>query len=448
MKHGFKIDFRFRVAAALILAVACAGLPVAAGADEPETQQGDAKFQATYIWQRKPPFPALYTGSHSLTPSSERSYTLTATAYLGLRTWKGGEVYYNPEMIQAVALSNLTGLGGFTNGETQRGSGPNPKFYNARFFLRQTWEFGGGTEMVESDINKLAGPVNSRRLVLTVGKLTLLDVFEANEFAHDPRTQFMNWALMTYGAWDYAADSRGYSIGAALEYYRDDWVIRAARFEEPKESNGLPLDSKIMDHHGDQVELEHAHQIAGQPGKLRFLVFQNAARMGGFRDAIAYAQANGGTPDVSSVRTERMKRGWGASLEQKVNRDVGLFARASWNDDQSETYAFTEIGNSLSGGLSIKGAAWDRPTDTVGLGFASNGLSSAHRDYLALGGHGFFIGDGALNYRREQIFECYYNVNATRHSWLSFDYQHVINPAYNADRGPVNIYGVRLHLEF
>ncbi len=204
-----------------------------------------------------------------------------------------------------------------------------------------------------------------------------------------------------------------------------------------------------MAHYGDNVEVEHAHEIAGQPGKIRVLAFRNTANMGGFRDAFDYARINGGEPAVNNVLKERFKHGAGINLEQYVNKYVGLFARASWNDDQSETYAFTEIDNSLSGGVIVKGTAWHRAGDTAGLAFVNNGLSSAYRNYLAAGGHGFFIGDGQLlNYRREQIIEGYYNLNVTKNSWVSFDYQRIVNPAYNADRGPVNIYGLRLHLEF
>jgi high affinity Mn2+ porin len=456
MKYVFQARPHARRAAGV---VRCVGLVLALGTtyavpavtrgEEPEVQNRDVKAQTTYAWQRKPPFDALYSGRNSLSAGYEKSYTWTATLYAGTKTWwQGGEVYFNPELIQSVALSNLTGLGGLSNGENQKGSGPNPKIYNARLFLRQAWGFGGGDVAVESAFNQLAGQVDRRRLVLTAGKLALIDVFDNNSFSHDPRTQFMNWSLMTHGAFDYAADSRGYSWGATLEYYYDDWAFRIGRFEQPKESNGLPLDSRIMAHYGDNFEVEHAHEIAGQPGKIRVLAFRNTAKMGGFRDAIDYARINGGEPAVGNVRKERFKNGAGISLEQYVNKYVGLFARASWNDDQSETYAFTEIGNSLSGGVFVKGTAWNRAGDTAGLAFVSNGLSSAHRDYLAAGGHGFFIGDGQLNYRREQIIEGYYNLNVSKNSWVSFDYQRIVNPAYNAARGPANIYGLRLHLEY
>ncbi|MDD5180983.1 MAG: carbohydrate porin [Gallionellaceae bacterium] len=413
-----------------------------------QVENRNSKFQVTYVWQRKSAFTAPYSGTNSLTPELEkRSYSLSATAYFGARVWQGGEVYFNPEVIMSQSLSSLTGLGGLTNGENQKGGGANPTFYNARLFLRQTWGFGGGSEKVESAANQLAGTIDKHRLVLTAGKIGLIDVFDGNAFSHDPRTQFLNWSLMTHGAFDYAADQRGYTVGAALEYYHDDWVFRIGRFEQPKESNGLPLDSRIMAHHGDQFEIEHGYEIAGQPGKLRLLAFHNEARMGGFQNALDLWKANGkaGVPDVGNVRKDQSKYGFGINLEQNLDNDIGLFIRASWNDGSTETYAFTEIERSLSGGVMVKGTAWSRPNDILGLGYACNGLSSVHRAYLAAGGLGVFIGDGRLNYQPEEIFEGFYNLNITRNTLLTLDYQHIANPAYNTDRGPVSVAGVRLH---
>lgn len=192
-----------------------------------------AKLQTTYVWQRKPAFPAAYSGTNSLSPEAERrSYTLSATAFLGTRTWQGGELYFNPEMIMGQSLSNLTGLGGLSNGENQKGGGPDPTFYLARLFVRHTWGYGGDRNKIESAPNQLAGQTDRRRLVLTAGKLSLTDIFDNNSFSHDPRTQFLNWSLMTHGAFDYAADQRGYSVGSALEFYYDDWAFRAGRFEQ------------------------------------------------------------------------------------------------------------------------------------------------------------------------------------------------------------------------
>src|SRR5712691_3274080 len=331
-------------------------------AQEAQEEASGAKFQATYVWQRKSPFDAAYSGVNSLSPGREKSYSFTATAALGTRTWSGGELYFDPEVAQGVPLSRLTGLGGFTNGEIARITGPDPTIYRARLFARQTWGFGGGGEKMEPDANQLAGSVDRQRLVLTAGNLSVLDIFDDNALSHDPRTQFLNWSLMTHGAYDFAADARGYSWGLALEYFHDDWRLRAGRFIQPKEPNQLPLDSRILKHYGDQVEIERTHSLAEQPGKLRLLVFRNAARMARYQDALDLAAQTGGAPDINAVRSvERVKRGFGFNFEQEISSSVGLFGRASWADGQTETYAFTEIDRSLSGGVSVKGATFGRP---------------------------------------------------------------------------------------
>ncbi len=415
--------------------------------DAPE--ETSAKFQTTYVWQGKSPFGAPYSGPHSLSPDREKSYSFTATAALGTRAWTGGEFYFNPEVAQGVPLSGLTGLGGFTNGEIARTSGPTPTFYRARLFARQTWGFGGGSESVQSDANQLAGSVDRRRLVLTAGNLAVLDIFDDNRFSHDPRTQFLNWSLMTHGAYDYAADARGYSWGFALEYFHDASTLRAGRFIQPKEPNQLALDPRVFKHYGDQVEIERAYALANRPGKLRILVFRNVARMAGYQDALDLAAQAGGAPDINAVRTvERVKHGLGLNFEQEISPTVGLFGRASWADGQTETYAFTEIDRSLSGGVSVKGGAFGRARDSLGIAYVRNGLSTAHRDYLGAGGLGFFLGDGALNYRPENILESYYSLDVAKNTLFSADFQRISNPGYNADRGPATVVSARLHYGF
>ena len=379
--------------------------PLFACAEDIQEEQWNAHFQTTYIWQKKPSFNAPYTSQYSLQPEREKAYSFSATAALGWRPWHGGELYLDPEVVQGVPLSNLRGLGGMTNGEQQKTSGANPTLYRARLFLRQTIDLGGETSAVESDMNQLAGMVSRRRVVVTVGNLAVIDLFDNSAFAHDARTQFLNWALLAHGAYDFAADARGYSWGAAVEYFHDDWVLRAGRFMQPVESNGLALDSRLFKHYGDQVELEHAHTLGDQPGKLRILAFRNTANMGDFREALADAPNNGGIPDVSRVRARRSKHGFGVSAEQNITGDTAVFGRASWNDGASETYAFTEIERSVSAGAVVKGRAWNRADDQAGIALIRNGLSRAHRDYLAAGGHGAFIGDGNLNYRPESIVE-------------------------------------------
>lgn len=428
-----------------VLALACCACLARAEESDPE-KNWDARFQSTYIWQQKPSFRADYSGPNSLSTQREKAYTFSSTAYLGWRPAAGLEVWFNPEVVQGVPFSGLHGFGGFPNGEQQKVSGPNPTFYRSRLFLRKTWTLGGEDLQLEAQANQFALSTKQDRLVLTAGNLAVTDVFDPNSYAHDARTQFMNWAFLTHGAFDFAADARGYSWGAALEYYRDDWAFRAGRFMQPAQSNGLRLDKRIWRYYGDQAEIEHAHRLAGRPGQTRLLVFRNHVRMGAFDDAIA--SAGGAIPDLAPVRREQSKRGLAVAFEQEVQEDVGVFGRASWHDGRTETYAFTEIDRSVSAGVSIRGRSWSRAQDTVGMAVAVNGLSSAHQRYLAGGGLGAFLGDGALNYGRERIGEVYYSLQLAKGAWLSLDYQRILHPGYNRDRGPVSVASARMHLKF
>ncbi|WP_198970368.1 carbohydrate porin [Xylophilus sp. ASV27] len=444
-RHGL------RIATALLLGLCGTARAAEAAAAEPGPEPWNLHAQATYVWQIKPSFPAAYSGPDSLSPERARSYSFTSTAFMGLRLGPATEAYFNPEVVQGLPLSNLTGLGGPTNGELQKAAGSSPTFYRARLFLRHTWGLGGGTEQVESDANQLAGAYDKRRLTLTAGNFALTDVFDNSLHASDARTQFLNWSFLTHGAYDYAADSRGYTWGAALDYrHGDDWSLRAGRFLQPKQSNGLPLDRRIFSHYGDQVELERRYTVGGREGSLRLLGFHNVAVMAGFDDALAYARQNGGTPELAPVRKRRSKYGAGVHLEQQVADGVGVFLRASANDGRSEPYAFTSIDRAFSAGATFEGARWGRPLDALGLAAAVNGLSSAHRAYLAAGGTDFFVGDGRLRYRTENIFEGYYRIGfglGRSDAALSFGLQLIHNPGYNADRGPVKIGTVRLHVE-
>lgn len=435
--------------AALCLGVVLPGLCAAQMADE---QQADVKFQLTYNWQRHGSFRQSYSAANSMSPVRDKMYTFSTTAHIGGRPWQGGEVYFNPEIAQGVPFGGiLVGLGGFTNGEITRAAGTNPTIYRQRLFLRQTWNHGGGSEKVDSDFNQLAGSVDKNRFVLTVGNFSTLDVFDDNAYAKDPRAQFMNWSHWTYAAFDYAADARGFGWGFAGEWYRDDWVVRFGRMTGPREPNGLPTDFAIGRHYGDQVEVERAYTLFGQPGRARVLAWRNRAVLASFSDALAFMRANpGGNPQAFfAVRgAPKIKYGIGVNLEQSLGRDGGVFLRAMKADGKTETHAFTEVDGSLSVGGSIKGKSWGRAGDTVGIAFARNTLSDERRRYLEAGGISFFIGDGALNYRPEQILETYYSVGVTKSLWFTFDVQHIRNPAYNADRGPVNVLAFRLHAHF
>jgi len=367
-----------------------------------------------------------------------------------MRLWKGAEFHFNPEVAQGVAFSELHGLGGLPNGELAKTAGTNPTLYRARAFLRQTWGLGGDTEKIDADFNQFANVVDKRRVVLTAGNFAAPDVFDAVSYAQDPRTQFMNWSFMAHPSFDYAADARGYNWGVALEYIDSEngWAVRAGRFLQPVESNGLPLDTRFMKHYGDMIELEKSYTLLGQEGKVRLLGWRNQARMGRFDDAIALGQATGNAPDLSLVRKEHAKVGVGLSFEQKAGDNLGLFARLNWSDDKSETYAFTEAGRSVSFGGLLKGTVWHRPNDVLGVAFAMNMLGPDHRAYLAAGGSGAFLGDGGLNYGHERVLELFYSLQVTKALAISPDFQLIQNPGYNRDRGPAKFVGVRVHAEF
>jgi hypothetical protein len=413
----------------------------------------NAKFQSTYIWQHQAGFHSPYSGANSLTASPDKTYTFSFTAAFGKRLWDGAGLYFDPEVVQGVPLSNrLIGMGGFYNGEITRAAGPNLVAYRARLFVRQIWGLGGGQEAVESEMNQLAGMVDRNRIVLTAGFFAVLDIFDNNKYAHDPRTQFMNWCNMTSCAFDYAADARGYSWGVALEDYQGDWVFRFGQFMEPKDPNMLALDWQFFKHYGQNFEIEHAHELMGQPGKVRLLAFRNAVRTGSFADALASpnftADNAAGIPATGTVRKEAVKYGFGYNIEQAFTPEIGLFSRAVWQDGHYETFAFTEAHRSFELGVSLGGNLWRRERDTMGVSYMRNALSGIYRQYLAAGGLGYFIGDGKLNYGDEQIVEAYYSLGVAKNASLTADFQHLRNPAYNADRGPVSIAGVRLHVEF
>ncbi|GAA4328897.1 hypothetical protein GCM10023144_15150 [Pigmentiphaga soli] len=439
----------FRRFGGACLALACAApwLPASAQGDD-AGERFALHAQSTYVWQRKPSMDAAYDGPNSLGAPSARSYSFTATIDVGARLWQGAEFHFNGEGARGAALSGLHGMGGLSNGELAKTAGSDLTLYRARAFVRQTWGLGGATQDVDADMNQLAGTVDTRRLVLTAGNLSVLDVFDGVEASHDPRTQFLNWSFMTYGAFDYAADARGYTWGASLEYIGDGWAVRAGRFMQPRESNGTELDTHLGRHYGDQVEFQKDYTLFGRAGTARVLAFRNHARMGSFDDAIAAAQGGGGAPDLATVRAEHSKSGFGFGFEQAVGAGASVFLRASRADGKTETYAFTEIDRALAAGLALDGGAWSRPGDTAGLALALNGLSSAHREYLRRGGLGAFLGDGGLSYGSERIVEGYYSWRPLKRLWLTADAQFVRNPGYNRDRGPAKVFSLRVHTEF
>ena len=419
---------------------------------EPETSS--VHFQTTAVFQEHGAFRSSYQGQNSLSSGREVRNTFTHTLFLGRKIWSGGEFYLNPEIAYGRGFSNVTGLAGFSNGEVSRVTGPDPTLYRARMFLRQTFGMNGtrmngsGTaesESVSGGANRLSGAVESSRIVFTLGNFSALDVFDDNRYAHDARAQFLNWALMTNGAWDYPADARGYTWGASIEYIALAWALRYGRFLMPREANGLRLDYNHSQAHGDVLEFESKHRLMDREGALRLLLFSNRAHMGAYRQTIEERVPG---VDIKQTAEYRRKYGWGVNLEQSLFPGIGAFARLGWNDGRSETFAWTEIDRHTSLGLSLRGAFWGRDADTLAIAALRNGLSEDHRDFLAAGGYGFILGDGALNYGEERIVEAYYALAVTQRSAVTLDAQRVVNPAYNRDRGPVDIYSLRLHYEF
>ena len=426
-----------------------------ATAQDAAPQDIDAKFQSTYVWQNKPSFRSPYAAANSLRGDAETSYTWTMTAYLGWRPWANGELYFNPESIQGKPLSNVTGLGGLTNAELQKSASSQIRFYRARLFYRHTVGLNAGLnadakgeqEELESDQNQLAGKVDKRRFVVTAGNLSITDMFGTSDITGNGRTQFLNWSSIGHGHFDYAADARGFPWGAVGELYWDDWTIRGGRFLQPRVSNGLRLDYRIFKHYGDQLEVERRHALAGQPGVVKVFGFRNVTSMASFRDALN-AAAPGAAPVLELSRRRQSKSGWGVSFEQSLSSDLRVLARGGAHDGKTESFAFTEIDRSVFFAASLKGSRWGRAQDHLGVSFGRNELSSDHRNFLAAGGSGFFLGDGRINYAAEQILEAYYSWVPLKGSSISLDWQRITNPGYNRDRGPVNIGSVRLHYEF
>ena len=430
-----------------LLSILLAALLLPASAFAQDDEAWNAHFQATYVRQVQPAFHSPYAGPHSLSGQPGASYSVTGTAALGLRLGDATEVYLDPEVAQGVPLSGLGGMAAFPNGELAKTSGASLKLYRARFFARHTFELGGDAVAVEGDANQLKSTYDSKRVVITAGEVSVLDLFDANTLAHDPRTQFMNWALMTYGAYDYPADARGYTSGLAVDVDDGPWTLRAGRFAEPRSPNGLPLDLHLLRRYGDQVELVHTHEAGAYAGAVRVLAFRSRARMATYGDALAAAPASG-VPDLDAVRTSaHVKSGIGIDAEQQVASDVGVFVRAMKADGRTETYAFTESDASLAAGLSIKGTRWSRGKDTVGLALGADAISAAHREYLERGGQTSFLGDGALRYGRERLAELYYRADLGAGFALTADVQRIANPGYNMDRGPAAFYALRLHWE-
>jgi high affinity Mn2+ porin len=411
-----------------------------------ETDRFAFHGQATFLGQYDPPFRAPYSGQNSLTPNTARE-TTDVTLYAGVRLWQGAEAWINPEIDQGFGLSRSVGVAGFPSGEAYKVGADFPYTRLQRAFVRQTIDLGGEVQKVDAGLNQFSGSQTSDRLVLTVGKIGVVDIFDTNKYAHDPRGDFMNWSIVDTGTFDYAADAWGYTVGGAAEWYQGPWTLRGGLFDLSIAPNTTTLDPTFGQFQSIG-EIERRYSIWDQPGKLAVTGFLTRGRMGSFEDAIQLAALTGTPANIAAVRQYQSRGGISMNLEQQLMPNVGFFARAGFANGDIEPYEFTDIDRTVAAGLSISGKQWGRDDDTFGIAGVVNGISSAHQAFLNAGGLGILVGDGQLpNPGSERIMETYYSfpVLAAR---VTLDYQLIINPAYNRDRGPVSVLGFRVHTQY
>ncbi len=448
MLRSLRILQKLALPALLAMARMRAQTPVDPCLAQSEAQRWNLYFQSTGIGDMHPGFPAQYSGPNSLPDYMEKRVSWTGTIFADLRLTDDLDIVINPEIAGGRGFGMVTGLAGFPNGEIPRVGAATPTLYLARGFLRYVAPLGGDAEMVESGPNQLAGSQASDRFTFVAGKFAATDFFDNNTYSHDPRTQFMNWSIMDDGAWDYPADVRGYTVGVYEELTFGGWSVRNATMMEPSVANGPLLDTHVTKNRGEAVEVERRFLIGSHPGAVRTMGFLNRDDGGSFLEALHNAELTGTTPTLDGTRRNgALKYGFGVNFEQELTRDIGVFGRYGWADGKTEAWAFTQIDRTLSGGVSLGGRIWRRPQDHVGAAFARNYLSGDQRAFLAAGGLGFIIGDGALDYAPEQVFETYYAVPLSYGFTASLDYQHFVDPAYNQARGPVSVYSLRLHWE-
>ena len=441
----------FALAASALLAQPTCALAANPTASATTAEAPDERFaihgQVTYVEQETGAFNAPYAGANSLSPRIGRE-TVDATLFLGARLWSGAEAWLTPEIDQGFGLSNTLGVAGFPSGEDYKVGKKLPYLRLPRAFVRQTVSLGEATEPVERVANQLAGSRSPDRWVFTVGKFAVTDVFDASQYSHDPRSDFFNWSVIDAGTFDYAADAWGLTVGAAAERYRGAWTLRAGVFDLSNVPNSEHLEPAG---HEFQIvaEAEKRHELRGEPGKVLLTYFLTRGRMALLDEAVRLAATTGGPVDVSAVRRYRSRIGVSFVVEQQVASDVGLFARGGKAQGNVETYEFTDIDRSLAIGLSLKGTRWSRPRDTLGVAGMVNDISGARERYLSAGGLGVLVGDGQLPHPgAEQILETYYSLAVLSQGFVAVDYQRVINPAYNRDRGPVSVFAVRVHAQF
>ncbi len=412
-------------------------------------------FQLTIINQAHLKFHARYSGMNSLDTSGPSATSITTTLFLGRRLWKHATFFFNPELSGGAGLSYAVGVAGALNGETYRIGDPAPSVSVARAYLQQVIPLGGHDLVdVPDGPNQIEGKLPARRLTITAGKFSMSDFYDVNSYSHDPRSQFLNWSLMSNGAWDYPANTKGYTEGLHLELAVPGWAVRASSVTEPKIANHPSMEYVFNKSASETVEFEHDYSIGKQTGILRLLFSYTQSRAPSYKAGLA-AVADDDTTLLKVISGNAESPVFGGhkgaicfNAEQNISDDIGAFVRAGWNDGQFATWAFTEIDQTLSGGFSCKGERWGRTGDIAGVAGVLNGISAVHQAFLKAGGYGFIIGDGYLNYGYEEILETYYKAALFTNVYLSADYQFVNHPAYNKDRGPVHVFAIRAHFEF
>jgi high affinity Mn2+ porin len=429
--------------------------PIVAMFPHPDNSQWWLSGQANIIFQGRPAFHSAYEGTNSFRNSAEYKTSMVGTLYGAVRPTRS--IRYNTDLILDVesaggrGLSEALGLAGFTNLDVVRNPNLGPVPYLARYQIHQTIGLSQQTTEQEEGPFALAPSVPVRRIELRGGKLTLPDFFDINSVGSDSHLQFMNWTIDNNGAWDYAADTRGYTLGGMAEYNDRAWSIRYGLFAMPTVANGIDLDWAFSRAHGHNGEFElRRGWVAHQRGVSRLLFFANRAHMGTYREANnAFLNGEDATPTITKhAHFGALKFGFGYNTEQAITADLRVFGRFGWNEGQHESYAYTEVDQTISAGADYAGTRWRRPVDKVAIAFVSNAIKSDHQEYLRLGGLGFLLGDGNLNYGRETIVESYYNWHAWRGLFYTVDVQHIDNPGYNRDRGPAWVGSVRAHVDF
>jgi hypothetical protein len=405
--------------------------------------------QINTIYQAHPDFSAKYTGTNSLPAQGEAKDSRVLTLYTGLQVTPSTEVFFDLESSGGRGIGDALGLAGFTNLDVVRNPSLGQAPYLARVMLRQTIPLSKDSVEAERGIFAMATKVPARRLEFRVGRFSMADFFDLNSVGSDSHLQFMNWTVDNNGAYDYAADTRGYTWGTVLEYQDRAWGARFGEALMPTVANGISFDWNLRRARAENFELEFRPKIASRNGAIRLLSYVNHANMGDYREAVnAFLAGQTAAPDVVATRRQgRVKYGFGVNLEQEITKTIRGFARFGWNEGRHESFVYTEVNQTFALGGDISGRAWGRKQDKIGAAVVTNGISRDHQRYLALGGLGFLLGDGALTYGRENIFESYYTAHLGRGVFASFDLQHVTNPGYNRDRGPVWVPALRLHVE-